>query len=89
MDDCVIKVHVIPNSGSFKVESFNEWNDSLKVRVKEKAFKGKANLELERELKKFFGKEARIIKGEKSKDKKVLIENSSFKEIKEKIAFLK
>ncbi|MBU1120670.1 MAG: DUF167 domain-containing protein [archaeon] len=89
MKDFILNVHVIPDSKESEVKGFDEWSRSLKVKVREKAMKGKANTELEKKLKKFFGKEVKIIKGEKNKNKKVLIKNTSLKEIKSKINQLK
>lgn len=89
MKDFILNVHVIPDSKESEVKGLDEWSRSLKVKVREKAMKGKANTELEKKLKEFFGKEVKIIKGEKNRNKKVLIQDTSLNEIKEKINELK
>ena len=62
-----IKVHV--NSSQEKIE---EKKDFYEVWLKQKAIDGKANLELIKVLKKYFGKEVRITSGFASKIKVVV-----------------
>lgn len=76
-----IDVHIKPGSKKFEVLGFNEWNNCLEIKTKEKAIKGKANKELERKLKKVFKTEVKIIQGKKSRNKKILIEGKTQKEI--------
>lgn len=77
-----IKVHIKPDSKKFEVLGFNKWTDCLEIKIKEKAEKNKANQELEKNLQKIFKTKIKIIKGKKSKNKKILIENKTKKEIK-------
>ncbi len=77
----VITVHVTPNSKKNEISGYDPWKKALSVRVKAPPVEGKANRELEKFLKELFGKSARVISGEKSRVKKVLIVGCSREEI--------
>lgn len=77
----IIDIHIKSNSKKFELIGFNKWNNFLEIKTKEKPIKGKANNEIEKELKKIFKTEIKIIQGKKSKNKKILIENKTKKEI--------
>ena len=62
-----INVRVTPNSKESCIKEFK--NDILYVKLKSIPDKGKANKELVKLLKKEFGKNAEIIKGEKIRNK--------------------
>ncbi len=81
----IIEIHIKPDSKKFEVLGFNKWNNCLEIKTKEKAEKGKANKELETKLKKLFKTKVKIIQGKKSRNKKLLIENTTKKEIIKKI----
>jgi len=82
-NNVLLDVHAKPASSGFELKGFNEWNSFIEVKCRNPALKGKANLELERELSKIFGAEVKIVKGFSSRKKKVLIKNKSLEEIKE------
>ena len=63
----IIKVKVKPNSGKQEIEKISE--TEFVVRLKKPAEDNKANLELLKLMKKYFKKEARILRGLKSKEK--------------------
>ncbi len=69
----IIKIKVRPNSKTQDIEKIGE--SEYKVSLKEKAEDNKANIELLKLLKKQFGKEAKIIKGLKSKNKIVKVQD--------------
>lgn len=71
---CVLSLHVQTGRKTFEVLGQDAWNKCLKVGVKCEPEKGRANKELEKELEKIFGSEARIVSGQKSRHKKVLVE---------------
>ncbi len=77
----IINVHVKPGKQKFELTGFNEWNQSLEIKTKEKPVKGKANQEIEKELKKIFKTNTKIIQGKKTQNKKIMIENKTKKEI--------
>ena len=66
-----IKVKIHPNSSLEKVVKMGE--KEYEVWVKETPLEGKANLALEKFLKKYFGKPAKIVFGLKSRKKVVEI----------------
>ena len=59
-----------PNSG---VEKITEKEGFLEIWIKEPAKKGRANNKVETLLKKYLGKEVKIISGFKSRNKKIKI----------------
>lgn len=63
----IIHVKVKPNSSKEKIEKVSD--NSYNVWIKEKPIENKANIYLEKYLKKYFNKPVKIIKGLKSKDK--------------------
>lgn len=48
-----IQAKIVPNSKEFKIVGFDEWSNSLKIRVKSAPEKGKANEELTKKLRKY------------------------------------
>ena len=62
----MIKVIVKPNASKFAIKKKDNY---YIVSVKSVAENGKANMELIRELRKFFGRRVRIIRGVKSRKK--------------------
>ena len=69
----LMPVLVVPQGKEFAIIGFDEWNDSLKIRLSEKPEKGKANQELVKELRNFFSAEIEIVKGKKQRQKMLLI----------------
>ena len=63
----ILKIKVKPNSKEQKIIKINE--NEYKISLKEKAEDNKANIELIKLLKKYFGKNIKIIKGLKSRNK--------------------
>ena len=66
-----LDLEVIPNSKEFEIVGFNPWTNSLKIKVKEVAEKGKANKELVKALEKILKTKVEIIKGKKNRQKKI------------------
>ena len=71
-----LDLEVIPNSKEFSIGK-NPWTKALRVKLKQKALKGKANKELIKKLEKLFQTKVKIITGKKSRKKKILLENIS------------
>ena len=69
----IVPVQAVPQGSKFAVVGFDEWNRALKVRLRSKAEKGKANKELAEGLKKAFNAEVEIVSGKKARLKKVLV----------------
>jgi len=69
----ILNLKIIPNSKQFKFAGLNEWDNSLKLKIKNEAKEGKANKEIVEKLSEFFETKAKIITGHKSSKKKVLL----------------
>ena len=69
----LIQVQVVPRSKNFAVIGFEEWSQALKVRLKAKPEKGKANQELVENLQKTFNARVEIIAGKKGSKKRLLV----------------
>ena len=69
----LLPVLVVPKGKEFAVIGFDEWNAALKIRLQEKPEKEKANQELVKELRNFFGAEVEIVKGKKQRQKMLLV----------------
>ena len=69
----LMPVLVVPQGKEFAIIGFDEWSNSLKIRLSEKPEKGKANQELVKELRNFFSAEIEIVKGKKQRQKMLLI----------------
>jgi uncharacterized protein (TIGR00251 family) len=64
---------IVVKSGSSQEKVVDK--DGLVVYVKEKAIDGKANKAVLKLLKKYFGKSVRIVKGLKSKEKTIFVQD--------------
>ena len=69
----IIEVKVKPNSKEQEIIKTGE--NEYKISLKEKAEDKKANIELLKLLKRYFGKEVRIVKGLKSRNKIVEVKD--------------
>jgi len=78
---CRIKIYVTPDSKKFAIRGFDEWRNAWLVSVKEKAEKGKANKELISELGRIFGKDVKIVSGERSREKIIEISDLDENEV--------
>jgi len=83
----LMPVHAIPQGKKFAVIGFDEWTKALKVRLKAKAEKGKANQELVKELRKIFNAEVEILSG-KTQRKKTLLIHASKSRVKKRLSSL-
>jgi len=68
----IIKVKVFPGSGRQEIVEISD--REYKVYLKKQAIEGKANMELVRLWKKYTGKHIKVIKGLKSRNKVIEIE---------------
>jgi uncharacterized protein (TIGR00251 family) len=69
-----IKIKLHPNSSREQIVRLNE--KEYEVWIKENPLQGKANIALEKILKKHFGKECKIVFGFKSRKKVVEVEEN-------------
>lgn len=77
-DGVIITIFVKPNSPKFNVEIDG---DEIIVHSTEEPVKGKVNKEIIKEFTKIFQKQAEIVSGETSKQKRLLIKGIGRKEI--------
>ena len=77
----LLRIKVLPGSGAFGALDYDERGSGLRIRVKSPPEKGRANLEIEKEFGKIFGKKATIVKGKKSRSKTVLLEKAKESEV--------
>lgn len=77
-----MKIKVIPNSKVFSIEVSQ---DAVRVRLKGRAEKGRANKELLKEFSRVVGSKAFIVKGARSREKQLAFEGLSDEEALEKI----
>lgn len=69
----IVFVRVYPNAKEKRI-SYDKWKKCIKVHVDAPAVGGRANEKLVQYLRSIFGTECKIIKGIKSRDKKILVE---------------
>lgn len=81
MQNAVLELYVKPNSRKFGIISCNAAKKLLKIKVKSKAMKGKANAEIIKEFKRMFNWNIMIVKGEKSNRKIISISGMSEREL--------
>jgi hypothetical protein len=81
----LIKVYVKPNSKEDKIVGVNKERRRIVIKISEPARKGRCNKHLLKFLSKLTGKRVVILRGEKSKEKDILIENVELDKVKEKL----
>lgn len=82
--ETIISLRVSAGRGKFSMR----WDDGKKVlfiETKERALKGKANIEILKETKRFFKTETQIVSGEKNKNKKLKVMASNGEAVKKLI----
>jgi uncharacterized protein (TIGR00251 family) len=70
----ILSVRVKAGSGTFSIVSEG---DIITIRTKSPAEDNKANMEIVKELSRLFGREVRILRGLKSRNKEILIKGVS------------
>ena len=80
----ILPVHVTPGGNKFAIEGVDQWKASLKIRLSKKTEKGKANKELLKQLEKHLGTEVKLLSGEKSRQK-ILLVKATKKQLLEKL----
>ncbi len=77
-DGVLLEIKVKTNSSQFDLY---EKDGKFILEIKGKPIEGRANIEIVKELSKMFGKNIRIVRGLKSRDKLILIENAKLSDI--------
>ncbi|AFL94302.1 hypothetical protein CL1_0087 [Thermococcus cleftensis] len=83
-DGTLLLVYVQPKAKRNEIEGVDKWRGRLKVKIKAPPVEGKANKELVKFLSKVLGTEVKIIRGEASREKDLLV-GLSAEEIKKKL----
>ncbi len=78
----LVELRVRPDSGEFR---FVKKGGKLVLEVVSPAKNGRANIEIVRKLKRMFGKDVRIVRGFKTRDKLILVIGAELKEIEGRI----
>ncbi|NYB51145.1 MAG: YggU family protein [Methanobacteriaceae archaeon] len=68
-----VNIEVSPNSSKFQITGYNQWRQTLEVKIKAPPSKGKANKEIMKEFSKLTGYETEIVSGHKSRRKTLRI----------------
>jgi len=68
-----VDITVAPNSDRQGIEGMNEWRKRLIMRVRSPPLDGKANVEIEEYMENVTGCRSEIIKGQKSRQKTLMI----------------
>ncbi|MFP4006257.1 MAG: DUF167 domain-containing protein [Candidatus Hadarchaeia archaeon] len=79
--DVVVKTKIKADSNRFEIVGINPWRNHLEIKVKSRARKGAANRELVAELSSILKSDVSIISGEKSREKRLLVTDSTPDEI--------
>jgi len=72
-DGITVQIEVSPNSGQFQITGYNQWRQTLEVKIKAPPTKGKANKEIMKEFSKLTGHHTEILSGHKSRQKTLKI----------------
>ncbi|UCF07729.1 MAG: YggU family protein [Thermoplasmata archaeon] len=87
-DGVLIEIEVIPSAGKYGIQGIDEWRGRIRIGVNARAEKGMANRELIRLLSSMFAlttSEVIIVKGNRSRNKSLLVKGIPMKEIATKI----
>ena len=76
-DGVLLKIDVSPRSDKFAISGFNEWRETVEIKIKAPPQKGKANKEIMKEFSKITKTPVEIISGHKSHEKILKIFNVS------------
>ena len=72
-DGLLLNIEVSPNSDKFRISGYNEWRETLEVKIKAVPQKGKANKEIINEFSKITNSPVEILSGHKSHHKTLKI----------------
>ncbi len=81
----VLLIYVQPKAKKNEIEGIDEWRGRLKVKIKAPPVEGKANRELVKFFSKLLGVEVKIVKGETSREKDLLIKGLKVGEVKKRL----
>ncbi len=81
----LLDIEVQPNAKKNEIVKVDEWRNRLVIKIKAPPKNGKANKEIIKFFFEIFKKKCKIVKGEKSSQKTILILDANIDDIKKKI----
>ncbi|MFW6040936.1 MAG: DUF167 domain-containing protein [Thermoplasmatota archaeon] len=84
-----LDVMVLPNSSSNGINSYNEWRNTIEISLTEKPICGKSNMALKALISKEFKldkKDIIIVKGHKSRNKRLFLKNITYDKVIKKLS---
>jgi uncharacterized protein len=80
-DGVILNIEVSPKSDKFRITGYNQWRESVEVKIKALPQKGKANKEIITEFSKITKTTVEIVSGHKSHHKILKIYDTSEEEL--------
>ena len=80
-DGVLLNIEVSPKSDKFRITGYNQWRESVEVKIKSIPQKGKANKEIVNEFSKITRTTVEIISGHKSHHKTLKIYDTTEEEL--------
>lgn len=80
-DGVLLNIEISPKSDKFRITGYNQWRESVEVKIKAVPQKGKANKEIVTEFSKITKTPVEIISGHKSHHKTLKIYNITIDEL--------
>ena len=80
-DGVILNIEVSPKSDKFRITGYNQWRESVEVKIKALPQKGKANKEIINEFSKITKTTVEIVSGHKSHHKILKIYDTSQEEL--------
>ena len=80
-DGVLLKIEVSPRSDKFTISGYNEWRETVEIKIKAPPKKGKANKEIIKEFSKITKTPVEITSGHKSHEKTLKIFHVSKKDL--------
>ena len=84
-EGAILLVYVQPKAKRNEIEGVDEWRGRLKVRIKAPPVEGKANKELIKFLSKLLNADVKLVRGETSREKDLLVKGLSVEEVRKKL----
>ncbi len=81
----IVRLLVVPGAATTGIAGFDPWKKRIRFKTKKQAEKNKANRSILEYFTSRFGREAIIVKGEKSREKEVLVLGVSLGDLLSKI----
>ena len=84
-DGVVVRIRAVPSASKTALDGYDEWTKSLRFKTMEPAEKGRANRSILDFFASLTGREAVLLSGTKSRDKKVLVLGATLEEVRKRL----